>query len=491
MTAVLTSPAKQRTPVGSHLPARLRIVAWILLTVAIGLVAVVITIRNTSVAAVERRANEDVTQEIDQFMTFAEEYDLSTSGPVQLIAAHLQQQFPEDDQVMLGYVPYRAGAPLITHTAPDPVGLTAAPGHVGDMVQSGARSGTSELDGSPFRWGAVAIEDPSGQRAWFVVAVTTEEGLNQVDREVQVVAGVCIGGLLLTALVAWAVAGQILGPVRAVRRAAAEITQHDLDRRIDTSGRDDVAALATTFNAMLDRISSSFTAKRRFARVAAGHMYASLERLERQTPSSPDRDAEIARMRTVLRDLTTLADAGRPGYAERRPVDLGELTTRLAGRIEEETGTEWAVESRAEGTGTVDPDLLEEAVVRLARNALQATRNRTALRFGARTRDGELAIWVTDDGPGLDPEQAERIFNRFSDTGRSLDQPDDSEPDENRRTAVPGFGLAVVRAVADAHQGTAWVDTSEPGRCSVGLNVPLAGPEADTGALEGTGEVRV
>ena len=61
------------------------------------------------------------------------------------------------------------------------------------------------------------------------------------------------------------VAGQILAPVRMVRRAAAEITEQDLTRRIPIAGRDDVAGMAEQFNAMLDRLEHAFTVQRQFA----------------------------------------------------------------------------------------------------------------------------------------------------------------------------------------------------------------------------------
>jgi hypothetical protein len=79
-----------------------------------------------------------------------------------------------------------------------------------------------------------------------IIAEFTAGPHAKVADTVQTVMLVAAGGLLLTAGIEWLVAGAILAPVRTVRRAAAEITEHDLTRRIPVRGRDDIAALATT-----------------------------------------------------------------------------------------------------------------------------------------------------------------------------------------------------------------------------------------------------
>lgn len=70
--------------------------------------------------------------------------------------------------------------------------------------------------------------------------------------------------LLMTTGIGWAVAGRILRPVRIIRSTAAQLTEQDLTRRIPVQGRDDIAALADTFNAMLDRLERAFAAQREF-----------------------------------------------------------------------------------------------------------------------------------------------------------------------------------------------------------------------------------
>lgn len=91
-----------------------------------------------------------------------------------------------------------------------------------------------------------------------------------IDDSVRTLAFVSGIGLLLAGVGSWIVSGQILAPIRLVRRTAEEITEDDLTRRIPVSGNDDLAALADRFNAMLDRLARAFATQREFVD-DAGH----------------------------------------------------------------------------------------------------------------------------------------------------------------------------------------------------------------------------
>jgi signal transduction histidine kinase len=100
--------------------------------------------------------------------------------------------------------------------------------------------------------------------------------------------------------------------------------------------------------------------------------------------------------------------------------------------------------------------------------------------LGSRIVDGHVEFWVTDDGPGLTPERATRIFGHYRDepvpTGSSADD------------GWPGLGPAVARAVADAHHGSAWVET-EPGRgTTFGIRLPLTAADRPGHDAPATGD---
>lgn len=297
----------------------------------------------------------------------------------------------------------------------------------------------------------------------------TAPGVAEVDRVTRLLVLVCLGGLLATAGLAWLVAGQILAPVRLVRRAAARITRADLGSRIEVRGRDDVAALAHTFNAMLDRLQQAFSAQQRFTSEASTHLRAPLSVLEEHVDDGDEPAADaLRRMRSILDDLAVLAEAERPGFVAPRPVDLADLTARVAEDARRSTDRDWEVSARAEGTAVLDEQRVREALLRLVRNAdRHAPRDETVC-LGSRVEDGVVELWVADTGPGLDQAQAERVFERFSRA---------DAPVGDVLPGGPGLGLAVVRAVADAHEGSAYVESSPGAGARFGLQLPVGDPD--------------
>ena len=99
----------------------------------------------------------------------------------------------------------------------------------------------------------------------------------------------------------------------------------------------------------------------------------------------------------------------------------------------------------------VDGQRLTEAILQLAENAVRYAPAGSPVRIGSRLVDGEIRFQVRDQGPGISPEDAERIFDRFH------------RGDESRRTEGSGLGLSIVSAIAEAHGGRVAVD-SRPGR---------------------------
>lgn len=467
-----STPPTPPAPDGSPVPARLRIVAWIMLTTGLGLLAVVLTIRSVLLTEVEQAANTDVRQEIDEFRTFAAngrdpETGAPFTDPTRLLALYLERQFPGEAEVLVGVdrAAAEAGAsPLIVQAAPDRFGLHSDPALVLSLVDAPESSGIAvTASGAEFRWGSAAIDTAAGPTGGaFLVAEFLGPGRAAELDDVGVIVLVCLGGLVFTAVIAFVVAGQILGPVRAVRRAAGQITRADLGRRIEVRGRDDVAALAVTFNAMLDRLEQSFSAHQNFSSTAGRHLRAPLATLADDTSSRQDRAAALRRITTILDDLDVLAVSHLPGFVRPEPVDAGVLTDLLAAEAGAPAGEPWTVEEKAAGTAHLDARRIHQAVGCLARNALGQTTGPGTPRLGTRIDGDAFEVWIADDGPGLTPERAARVLDRYQDRGA-----------DDLGTDGPGLGLAVVRAVADAHEGSAWVETA-PGRgARFGLRLPL------------------
>ena len=457
-------------PDGSAIPARLRIVGWIVLATSLGLLAVTLTVRSALITDVDRAANADVIQEVDEFRTFASrgldpETGASFATAERLLSLHLEREYPGEDEVLTAYLP-GARQPVLVQAVRDRFALTGDRALLARLVDDPAPSGIAMGAAGEFRWGKAMVEPTGGAPGGaFIVAQFTGPAHAEVDRIIRLVALVCVGGLLLTAGIAYAVAGQILAPVRTVRLAASRITRADLGQRIAVRGRDDLAALSITFNAMLDRLERAFRAQQRFAAAAEQHLRAPLAVLGDTASAIAERREASGQAAAVLDDLEVLAASEAPGFLSTTAVDLAVLTEQLAQDVRRLGARAWVVEQAGEGVVCLDDLRVRQAVRRLARNALQQPTRGAPLRLGVTSEGagGAIELWVCDDGPGLSRERAESVLDRYVDGTHTPE----------RRASGAGLGLAVVRAVADAHGGSAWVETAPGEGARFGLRLPV------------------
>jgi signal transduction histidine kinase len=324
--------------------------------------------------------------------------------------------------------------------------------------------------GAEGRYRLLALREQGGPEAPVVYVAT---GLDSVEHHVVVLSRLVLAGLpLLLGLVAfsaWLAVGRALRPVEAIRSELADISASDLDRRVPESGAgDEVARLAQTMNAMLDRLESSAERQRQFVSDASEELVAPLaatrNRLEAGLVAAPeggwpaagaDLLREHRRMERLVRDLLYLArvDAGAP-RAPLAPVDLDDVVlsevTRLrgTGRVRFETAAVSAapIEGRAEDLRRAVRNLLEHA----ERQA------RSTVRVGLWTgEDGDVTLTVEDDGVEQLPVERDLVFERFS----SLPAPASSRAGETGS----GLALAIVRDIALAHGGHVTVEAASPG----------------------------
>ena len=216
------------------------------------------------------------------------------------------------------------------------------------------RSGEFETeDGARIRYLAVPVRLGGRTRGVFVVTLDLTGELDEVDSVLQVAAGVAIGVLLLASLLAWVVAGRVLAPLRQLRDTAQSITDTDLGRRISVQGDDELAGLARTFNAMLDRLEDAFASQKAFISDAGHELRTPITivrgHLELMGDDPEERRAtvelvtdELDRMSRLVNDLLLLAKAQRPDFLQPETVDcsrpyggavrkgVGARATRLA-----------------------------------------------------------------------------------------------------------------------------------------------------------------
>jgi two-component system, OmpR family, sensor kinase len=288
-----------------------------------------------------------------------------------------------------------------------------------------------------------------------------------------------------------------LRPLDAIGATAAAIAAGDLTRRVARAEpRTEVGRLGLALNSMLGQIEAAFTATaaseqrlRRFVAdashelrtpLAAVRAYAELfargadRRPEDLARSMAGITRESERMSLLVDDLLLLArlDEGRPLHREL--VDLTEIvgdSVETASTVDPDRPIAFEAEA-APVYG--DREQLRQIVDNLLANVRAHTPPRAAATVSVRRAESEVVVEVTDSGPGMTSEQAERAFERFY----------RADPARARARGGVGLGLSIVVAVATAHGGTA-AARSEPGR---GTTFRITLPLADRSGAASRGE---
>ncbi|NUS11040.1 MAG: HAMP domain-containing histidine kinase [Streptomyces sp.] len=281
--------------------------------------------------------------------------------------------------------------------------------------------------------------------------------------------------LALVAFLSWHATGRALRPVSAIRAKVAEITARDLHERVpESDARDEVAALARTVNATLDRLQTAVGAHRQFVADAAHELRSPMAvlrtRLELAGP--PERRlagqalADVERLQSLTADLLLLArlDAREP--IRTRETDLAQIVAEEAARARPRTDV--AVRMRLTPDVLIDgsPEHLRRLVANLVDNAVRHATGSVTVALTCDGAQGQARLDVADDGPGIPPEHHATVFDRFT----RLDHA------RTRDTGGSGLGLSIARDIALAHHATLHVvPGGGPGatlRASFPLRVP-------------------
>ncbi|WP_436984252.1 ATP-binding protein [Streptomyces sp. enrichment culture] len=489
--ATTTAPAPTADPGLRRISARVRILLWLLLVMAVALASVAMTTRSYLLRDVDNRVDRLLTQETGEFANFEERGgDPQTGLPFtdadRLLTVFLERQYPDADEELIGLVGRADGGPRQIrqpHDLPVALPLHRDPGARRRIYDSPASSGVLLRPQGEIRWAKVTVGRPDREPdAAFVVAFHPEREqarVNTVFRTLLVISG---AALLLTTGIAWAVAGRILRPVRVVRTAAAQLTEQDLTRRIPVHGRDDIAALAETFNGMLDRLERAFAAQREFVDDAGHELRTPITivrgHLEVMGDDPAEREEtvrlvtdELDRMSRIVEDLLLLARAERPDFVTPEPVQVAELTADVYVKARTLGERDWRLDTVADLEAELDPQRITQAMVQLAQNAVQHTTTGRTIRIGSRADGPDLELYVADSGPGVQPQDTEVIFERFRrGTAR-----------RGARGSGAGLGLSIVKAIAEGHRGRVRLDGTPGGGAT--FTLVLHAPRTPEGNL--------
>jgi two-component system OmpR family sensor kinase len=351
---------------------------------------------------------------------------------------------------------------------------------------------------------AFGFATPNGPQSGKVQLVTAAP-LRDVDATVsELTRDEVIIGVLVLALVgglAYALIGVGMRPLVRIEGTAAEIAAGDLSRRVEqTDPRTEVGRLGIALNAMLAHIEEAFAERqasenrlRRFVADASHELRTPLtsvrgyaELFRRGAAERPADlanamrriEAESARMGVLVDDLLLLAqlDQGRP--LERGPVDVTALVEELvadARAIEPDRTVTLAADEGIEVRG--DDARLRQAVGNLLANARAHCPPDAHVAVSVRRVGEEAVIEVSDQGPGIDPADLDRVFERFF----------RSDPSRTRASGGTGLGLSIVASIVEAHGGRAEVSSTVGEGSSFRVVLPLA-PAATQGDVRSPDE---
>ena len=349
----------------------------------------------------------------------------------------------------------------------------------------------ASADDSEVRWRAVTVGGPNGEL--ITVAIDLSDIQSTVRSLLWLQAGIGAAVLVILGVVGYWVVQRSLQPLVEIEATAAAIAEGRLDSRVPQGDpRTEVGQLALALNGMLSQIQravASSGASAETARISEDRMrrFITDASHELRTPLTTIRgfaelyrqgaakdvemlmsriESESRRMGGLVEDLLLLAqlDAQRP--LERTRVDFLALASDAVHDAQSIAPTRRITLEVLEGPGTPevlgDEARLRQVLGNLMANALQHTPATTRIAVRVGTVGDEAVLEVSDEGPGLETVDAQRVFERFYRTDSS----------RTRASGGTGLGLSIVDSLVRAHDGRVSVVTA-PGRgCRFRVTLP-------------------
>jgi two-component system sensor histidine kinase MprB len=365
---------------------------------------------------------------------------------------------------------------VIPQEPPSPVSLPIGPSE--RAVASGKRSESRRdvrIDGELYR--EITIQLPQGLGALQGARPLTEVE-RSLHRLVIVLFFVGVVGIAVAAILGQLVARAVLGPVTKLTQAAEHVAAtEDLGPPIDVHGTDELARLATAFNAMLAALDGSRRQQRQLVADASHELRTpltsvrtNLEVLAR--PDLPETEragllndvtAQIEELGVLVADLVDLAAEGKGEVEEHNEIRLDAVCERALARAQRRAPgltfaariEPWVVNGHA--------SMLERAIVNVLDNARKFAPPGSTVEITLE----EGALCVRDRGPGIAEADLPHVFDRFYRATTARSQPGS------------GLGLAIVRQVVESHGGTVEASNPPGGGAQVCLRLPGSPPSQE------------
>lgn len=449
---------------------RARAIVWYLAIFVVVFGIGLITIRQVLLIRLGNQIDEDLQHEVDELRLAESTLDIrlpsaSDRNSLRLFEDFVAERIPLDGEVLIGIEDGQmiAASPLSTAE------LIASTTDIELWSRTdGPTSGTITRSGVEYRWLAADF----GRHGTFVVAADMTTEREEISQALFVMIIVSTGGLAVGTVIAWATMGRMLAPLRRTSEAAQDISANKLATRVPVTSRDEVGQLGVTINNMLDRLDTAFSAQRDFIDDLGHELRTPLTIIRGHLdvfPTDPaDQDAtiavcqdELARMGRDVEGLVVLAKARQPTFLALRSINLIVLVDEALQRARDvDPGRRLMTGQLAEGSLMCDPDRVIQALANLTTNAFQHSPPGGTVTVSSHLEDEAVRFVVADEGEGVDPADQAAIFERFARGGSAA----------TRREGV-GLGLAIVRAIAEAHHGSVGVESRDEGGASFWFTV--------------------
>ena len=283
---------------------------------------------------------------------------------------------------------------------------------------------------------------------------------------------------LLSGILAYFVSGRALKPLRSFASQVEMVQMTNLaDMKIDEDVLPEFKQLSRSFNQMLERLNTAFSAQRQFTGNAAHELRTPLALMQAQlelfSAEHPDVRPETAEFLSLLREQTerliqmtrtllemsNLRQVARNERIQLAPM-IEEIFTDLA-PLSEKLG----VTLTAEGDGimTGSDALIYRLIFNLTENAVKYNRQGGSVRVSVTQKPEKLLLRVSDTGCGIPEEYQRSIFQPFFRVDKS----------RSREYGGAGLGLSLVWEIADLHGGSVWVEESSDKGTTIAVELPI------------------
>lgn len=465
---------------------QLGILLTIFVVLALGGVGILATVRSELVGSIDEQL-EAGAETLEQLG------ELDASGQADLFDTVASQ--PDRQSALLAY----AATGELEIAVPSGVGDQDDPlPDVGRVGMDGLR----ERAGSPFQLPAV-----DGSLDYRVVSAQVGEGvlviatpLDDVRSTLRRLTAALLGGAALAVAVIGVattiIIRRAINPIDDMIDAAVAVGHGDLSTRVETASPDpDVVRLSDALNDMLHQLEDAFAEKdasedklRQFVADASHELRTPLSSIRGYselylTGAATDPEAveramtrihsESVRTGTLVQDLLLLARLDQGREIRRAAVDMTRLLTDSVADAEAIEPERPIVLRLPDRTASIVGD--EERLRQVVGNLLANTRAHAPgapVEVELRVADGEVAVVVRDEGPGLEPEQAAHVFDRFW----------RADHVRNRETGGSGLGLAIISSIVEAHGGTIDLKTAPGEGATFTVRLPVDGRRDDGAA---------